>query len=196
MVSPRKYNGHRHTNGKHWRSDEDPVTKLAASLQRMPSTITAATVAMVCTAALLLLLHPGVRYHASEAAKAVFSGTPQKDTGAYMRVSNDRKGLCRLEYTVKTWDGKNAPVCDPSICVGSEKLKVLHQMPGGMMRRWSSFHESAYMRLFNGNKINGWLKVGGVLLWWWWCCCGCLLCHSAGCVEGAHYQTLLYTTPG
>jgi hypothetical protein len=61
--------------------------------------------------------------------------------------------------------------------VGSEKLKVLHQMPGGMMRRWSAFHESAYMRLFNGNKINGWLKVGRG------CCC--LLCFSAWCCVAA-----------
>lgn len=163
MVSPHKHNGHhKHSNGhKHWRSDEDPVTKFTASLHRMPSTLTAATLTMLSTAALLLLLHPGVRYHANEAAKAVFSGKPDSNNGAYLRVSDDRKGFCRLEYTVKTWDGKNAPVCDPSLCVGSDKLKVLHQLPGGMMRRWSAFHESAYMRLFNGNKINGWLKVRG-----------------------------------
>lgn len=151
-----------HGKHPHWRAaDDDPVRKIAVVLQRMPSTLTAATITMVCTAALLLLLHPGVRYHANETARAVFSGTPDSSSGAaYMRPSSDRKGFCRLEYTVKTWDGKNAPVCDPSICAGSEKLKVLHQVPaGGLMRRWSAFHESAYMRLFNSNKISGWLKV-------------------------------------
>lgn len=163
VVAHVQCNGYKHVNSKqHWRAaDDDPVRKLAVTLHRMPSTLTAAIITMVCTAALLLLLHPGVRYHANETARAVFSGTPDSSSGAaYMRPSSDRKGFCRLEYTVKTWDGKNAPVCDPSICAGSEKLKVLHQVPaGGLMRRWSAFHESAYMRLFNGNKINGWLKV-------------------------------------
>lgn len=78
-----------------------------------------------------------------------------------MRPSSDKKGYCRLEYTVKTWDGKDALVCDPSICVGREKLKVLQlDAATSATRRWSPFHESAYMRLFNGNKIDGWLKVG------------------------------------
>jgi hypothetical protein len=159
MVSHGK--NHRNGNGKHWRSDEDAVSRVAEALQRS-STCTAAIVAMVCTAALLLLLHPGVRYHASETAKAVLaSGTPQTQTsvdGAYLRISNDKKGFCRLEYTVKTWDSKNAKVCDPSLCVGRDKLKVM-QDPDNGKRRWSAFHESAYMRLFNSNKISGWLKV-------------------------------------
>lgn len=161
MVSPRKYN---HCNGhsKQWRADEDPVTRLAATLHRMPSTCTAATVAMVCTTVLLLLLHPGVRYHANEAAKAALStgGSPHNSGGAYMRISTDKKGFCRLEYTVKTWDGKNAPVCDPSLCYGSEKLNVLANLQQGQnTRRWSAFHESAYMKLFNAKQIDGWLKV-------------------------------------
>lgn len=161
MVSPRKYN---HCNGHskgHWRADEDAVTRLAATLHRMPSTCTAATVAMVCTTALLLLLHPGVQYHANEAAKAALmsGGTPHSSSGAYLRASSDKKGFCRLEYTVKTWDGKNAPVCDPSLCRGSEKLRVMQSVPQGNTRRWSAFHESAYMKLFSAKQIDGWLKV-------------------------------------
>jgi hypothetical protein len=159
MVSHGK--NYRNGNGKHWRSDEDAISRVAEALQRS-STCTAAIVAMVCTAALLLLLHPGVRYHASETAKAVLaSGTPHTQTSAdsaYLRHSSDKKGFCRLEYTVKTWDSKNAKVCDPSLCAGRDKLKVM-QDPDNGKRRWSAFHESAYMRLFNSDKISGWLRV-------------------------------------
>jgi len=157
-VAPYKP-GPRNGNSRHWKSDEDAFARWATILQRMPSACTAAMVTIVVTASLLLLLHPGVRYHASETAKAVMaSGNPHSSSGSFMRYSHDKTGFCRLEYTVKTWDGHNARVCDPSLCVGREKLKVLHA--AGSTRRWSAFHESAYMRLFNSNKINGWLQVG------------------------------------
>lgn len=161
MGLPCKPPAQRNGSSRQWRSDEDALLKWASALQRMPSPITTAVVAMVCTAGVLLLLHPGVRSQANETAKAVFGGSssssPQGNSGAYMRPSNDKNGYCRLEYTVKTWDGKNALVCDPSLCVGREKLKTL--TTAGNTRRWTAFHESAYMKLFNANKIMGWLKV-------------------------------------
>jgi hypothetical protein len=152
---------------RQWRSadDDDPLGKWAAAAVhgRGPRSCTNIVIAIVATASImLLLLHPGASYYAQETARSVMhGGGPQHgadgDGGAFMHPSSDRHGLCRLEYTVKTWDGKNARVCDPSVCVGREKLKLLKA--AGSPRRWSAYHESAYMRMYNGGQISGWLKV-------------------------------------
>lgn len=151
------------SNGRQWRSDQDALNDLAEAVQRRLSPCAAASLSAVCTAALLLLvlLHPGVRFHAQEKAQAIFAGQQQapaqQDAG--LQQSSDKQGFCRLDYTVKTWDGKDVRVCDPSVCVGRDKLKVLDA--AGSPRRWSAFHESAYMKMFNAGKLAGWLKVCG-----------------------------------
>jgi hypothetical protein len=118
---------------------------------KLPSTFILAT---GCTATLLLLtlLYPSLGARGHTQLKARVSGA----YAALTEQSSDRQGNCRLEYTVKTWDAKYARVCDPSVCAGRDKLKML---AAAGPRRWSPAHEAAYMQLYNANTIDGWLKV-------------------------------------
>jgi hypothetical protein len=101
-----------------------------------------------------MLLHPGARYFLGEALKsAVGIRSYQQDVPSF-KVSNSG-GICKLEYTVKTYDGINAPVCDPSICAGRHKLKNLINLKP--LRRWSPYDEASYLGIFP--NISGWLQV-------------------------------------
>lgn len=128
---------------------------LESAVQRAP----ARRAACLATTALMLILlfsHPGVRYHATESLQRVLGIGRSSSGSADFKVSNS-KGLCRLEYSVATFDGKNAPVCSPQLCMGREKLKVLEAVSGP--RRWTPFDESQYMNLYKGQNISGWLQV-------------------------------------
>jgi hypothetical protein len=47
-------------------------------------------------------------------------------------------------------------------------------------RRWSAYHESTYMRMYNGGQISGWLKVRSRRTWGRVCAWGGGSCCTAG----------------
>lgn len=106
--------------------------------------------------ALLLLLHPGVRFHATEQLRAVLGLGPSHGDEPVFKLSNS-KGICRLEYTVRTYDGANAPACDPKLCVGRDKLRLLKDLKH--QRRWAAYDEASYLDMFRSRNISGWLQV-------------------------------------
>lgn len=70
-------------------------------------------------------------------------------------ASQDRP--CKMQYPVALHDSKTAPVCDPRVCIGRDKLGRLEKLPH--IKRWSSADEVHYMTLFNTNKMSGWVQV-------------------------------------
>ena len=119
------------------------------------------TSCLIATALLLLVFfsHAGIRYHSVESLRCLFgtgSNSSNHGSSTDFNVSNSN-GLCRVEYSIATFDGGYARVCNPQLCVGREKLKVLEAASG--TRRWSPFDESQYMKLYRNNNISGWVNV-------------------------------------
>lgn len=145
-----------------WVSDthEPYALVLESAARRAPSR---RTICLASTALLLLVLfsNPGVRYHASETLSSLLGSSGNRSSSSSssstdFKVSKS-KGICRVEYSVATFDGGHAPVCDPKLCAGREKLKILQGIPHN--RRWSAFDENQYMELYNRQQISGWLQV-------------------------------------
>lgn len=122
---------------------------------------------MMCLAATALVVvlffsNPGIRYHASDVLNSVLGSSGASSSGRNsgsstgFKISNSQ-GMCRIEYTVATFDGGRVPVCDPQLCAGREKLRTLQGI--AHTKRWSAYDESQYMELFNSQKIAGWLQV-------------------------------------
>ncbi|KAF8059198.1 SYP22 [Scenedesmus sp. PABB004] len=126
-----------------------------AAARRAPRRLAAGLLGLLCAA--LALAHPGARYHAGEALRGALGLRPSHDDAPTFRLSRS-KGLCRLEYTVRTYDGANAPACDPRLCAGRHKLRLLRDLPH--VRRWSAFDESQYKAMFN--TVSGWLQPSQV----------------------------------
>eukprot|EP00775_Hariotina_reticulata_P008762 gene8762-8941_t len=65
--------------------------------------------AAAAVVAFIMLLHPGARYFVSESMKAAVGIRSYQPDVPSFKVS-DSNGICKLEYTVKTYDGNNALV--------------------------------------------------------------------------------------
>jgi hypothetical protein len=66
--------------------------------------------------------------------------------------------VCRHNYKVPLWSGKEALVCDPAVCEGADKLRpmaiILHKQ-----RRWSPADETTYTTFYRTGHFDGWVDV-------------------------------------
>jgi hypothetical protein len=123
---------------------------------------------VLCGLLLLLLAarHPGARYVTGETLRGALRQSPSKlqpiklpPSRLDAHLSNNSAasgGLCRVEYSVRTYDGALAPACDPGVCRGRERLRLLRDMP--QRRRWTHYDEAAYLARFSSGNISGWLQ--------------------------------------
>lgn len=116
--------------------------------------VLAALAALAVTTVLIVLFQPS-----SGSGQFNFAaGLGGQHAAGLALPGTDPGGLCRYNYSIKTWSGEEALTCDPAICRGADKLQL---MPAPMLkqRRWSSFDEATYLDLVRSRRINGWLQV-------------------------------------
>ena len=64
--------------------------------------------------------------------------------------------MCKHQYTVTTWDGKQAPVCDPTLCDATPPLmKPPPKNSPTAARRWTDANDAAYAAA--SQDVVGWL---------------------------------------
>jgi hypothetical protein len=112
---------------------------------------------------LVVTLHPGASASSSSMlhSRNCTSGPGvhgEPAPGPQAVKEDPSRGMCRHDYSVPTWSGEEALVCDPAVCEGGDKLKPM-VAPEQKQRRWSPTEEASYIDLFRKNRFNGWLQV-------------------------------------
>lgn len=149
-------------------TDDASKTSLHGGLMRGPRLLAPSARAALVAAAALLLAALACTWGAGGGG----GGAPRYGPAAPTRLGRAAYGpggrqelrrapdspMCRLDYSVKTWDGRLVPVCDVSKCAGRENVTALGR-PAAFERRWSAEAEENFMVAFRAKKIGGWLHV-------------------------------------
>jgi hypothetical protein len=115
--------------------------------------------ALLAAAALLLLSASAVGIKGTGDGGAARS-LPRAVWGVSGRMGLRRTDseVCRLDYSVRTFEGELLPVCDIAKCVGRENITVLSN-PAAKERRWSQGSEDALKGALKAKTMGGGLAV-------------------------------------
>lgn len=69
------------------------------------------------------------------------------------------QGLCKLDYSIRNWEGRLVAACDMTKCEGRGKLEVPEAPEREKRRRrWTDEAEGAYRELGRNGSTEGWLE--------------------------------------